>query len=110
MCSANTAASESPGFWSMLRAMPTFILRLLYLEARLGRRDPSPATACGAHCHLEARLGRRDPSPATACGAHCHHLAAARDASKSTPRRAHRDRKSTRLNSSHLGISYAVFC
>src|SRR5262245_65293741 len=29
------------------------------------------------------------------------------------PRRAHprgRDRKSTRLNSSHLGISYAVFC
>src|SRR5438045_8091154 len=25
-------------------------------------------------------------------------------------RRASRDRKSTRLNSSHLGISYAVFC
>src|ERR1039458_1395695 len=24
--------------------------------------------------------------------------------------RRHRDRKSTRLNSSHLGISYAVFC
>src|ERR1035441_3043158 len=24
--------------------------------------------------------------------------------------RGHRDRKSTRLNSSHLGISYAVFC
>src|SRR5438045_6127093 len=27
-----------------------------------------------------------------------------------TPRRACPDRKSTRLNSSHLGISYAVFC
>src|SRR5437899_10250280 len=26
------------------------------------------------------------------------------------PVRPHRDRKSTRLNSSHLGISYAVFC
>src|SRR5256885_11658269 len=26
------------------------------------------------------------------------------------PRRAKRDRKSTRLNSSHLVISYAVFC
>src|SRR5947199_6893738 len=26
------------------------------------------------------------------------------------PHRQHRDRKSTRLNSSHLGISYAVFC
>src|SRR6201999_4636263 len=25
-------------------------------------------------------------------------------------RRHHKDRKSTRLNSSHLGISYAVFC
>src|SRR5947199_6354357 len=27
-----------------------------------------------------------------------------------TERMASRDRKSTRLNSSHLGISYAVFC
>src|SRR5947199_1515340 len=27
-----------------------------------------------------------------------------------TPRRPAADRKSTRLNSSHLGISYAVFC
>src|SRR5438045_4739164 len=27
-----------------------------------------------------------------------------------TPPFANRDRKSTRLNSSHLGISYAVFC
>src|SRR5258705_4767662 len=26
------------------------------------------------------------------------------------PRRRYSDRKSTRLNSSHLGISYAVFC
>src|SRR5258705_8567740 len=26
------------------------------------------------------------------------------------PQGTHRDRKSTRLNSSHLGISYAVFC
>src|SRR5262245_63067885 len=26
------------------------------------------------------------------------------------PAARHRDRKSTRLNSSHLGISYAVFC
>src|SRR5205814_8515034 len=29
---------------------------------------------------------------------------------RSHHRRADRDRKSTRLNSSHLGISYAVFC
>src|SRR5205814_6797559 len=30
--------------------------------------------------------------------------------SPAKPRPASRDRKSTRLNSSHLGISYAVFC
>src|SRR5258705_6822036 len=29
---------------------------------------------------------------------------------KMHPERSERDRKSTRLNSSHLGISYAVFC
>src|SRR5437899_7127447 len=29
---------------------------------------------------------------------------------RSPPSSADRDRKSTRLNSSHLGISYAVFC
>src|SRR5205814_8771498 len=31
-------------------------------------------------------------------------------ASRRHPDAARRDRKSTRLNSSHLGISYAVFC
>src|ERR1035441_79814 len=30
--------------------------------------------------------------------------------SRERHRRTHPDRKSTRLNSSHLGISYAVFC
>src|SRR5205814_3952331 len=30
--------------------------------------------------------------------------------SRKTPSLRNRDRKSTRLNSSHLGISYAVFC
>src|SRR5262245_62782355 len=33
-----------------------------------------------------------------------------RPATPGTARRRGRDRKSTRLNSSHLGISYAVFC
>src|SRR5258705_9008072 len=32
------------------------------------------------------------------------------DAGRARVRQAGRDRKSTRLNSSHLGISYAVFC
>src|ERR1039458_10477715 len=33
-----------------------------------------------------------------------------RSRSRRPARRPRRDRKSTRLNSSHLGISYAVFC
>src|SRR5262245_64676074 len=32
------------------------------------------------------------------------------DALEEMPENQRRDRKSTRLNSSHLGISYAVFC
>src|SRR5262245_64126875 len=32
------------------------------------------------------------------------------DRARARYRTSHRDRKSTRLNSSHLGISYAVFC
>src|SRR3712207_7855714 len=45
----------------------------------------------------------------------CAGIGAARDPTRSprrprTPRAARRDRKSTRLNSSHANISYAVFC
>src|SRR5262245_64958930 len=41
-----------------------------------------------------------------------HHAAWQPARADSQARRSHqqRDRKSTRLNSSHLGISYAVFC
>src|SRR5256885_7377193 len=46
-----------------------------------------------AHCEV-ARVPREPPGGARACGTHL----------------AQRDRKSTRLNSSHLVISYAVFC
>src|SRR5262249_6080291 len=50
---------------------------LLDLRARLGRRGPSPATACGAYFHaLQARLGRRGPRPATASRADLHALPA----------------------------------
>src|SRR5699024_12857830 len=46
-------------------------------------------------------LSRRTPARvqrANRPADHCHH------------RRLYRDRKSTRLNSSHVSISYAVFC
>src|SRR5258705_9804020 len=61
--------------------------------------------------------GRPDPGPRIrACARGRGALAgaslrqAARGAARSRARRAPGDRKSTRLNSSHLGISYAVFC
>src|SRR3989454_3599976 len=38
------------------------------------------------------------------------YVSAAAGSGRSSPRQAARDRKSTRLNSSHLVISYAVFC
>src|SRR5947207_5151339 len=45
-------------------------------------------------------VGRQTPEPSGVC----------RPAGWSGPSRAGRDRKSTRLNSSHTVISYAVFC
>src|SRR5690349_22486981 len=38
------------------------------------------------------------------------HLGAVADDALALDQRGHRDRKSTRLNSSHVEISYAVFC
>src|SRR5438045_8398626 len=50
-------------------------------------------------------LLRRDPVGGTPAS-----RLAAREGRRDRARRVGRDRKSTRLNSSHLGISYAVFC
>src|SRR2546430_4849915 len=58
---------------------------------------------------VSAPVGRADPAGATAGGARRQaHQPAVRRAGADTP--AARDRKSTRLNSSHSQISYAVFC
>src|SRR6266496_6369843 len=52
---------------------------------------------------------RRLPSPGA--GSHCRHPASGRSARVSRAGRPRwSDRKSTRLNSSHVEISYAVFC
>src|SRR2546427_1963500 len=55
------------------------------------------------------REGGRGGDPAHRQHADRAARAAAR-AGQAAPRRAGRDRKSTRLNSSHSQISYAVFC
>src|SRR2546427_7975792 len=57
---------------------------------------------------LEAGSARRPPAPGSAGGRDHRRLPAHSD--ERDPRAPFRDRKSTRLNSSHSQISYAVFC
>src|SRR5204863_6288547 len=82
----------------------------------------------GRHCSIrENRRPRRRPSECAQCDGCCaqsrHHRAVFRASaphhsataavparSQKTARAFQRDRKSTRLNSSHVEISYAVFC
>src|SRR5436305_7369454 len=62
--------------------------------------------------HDALPISRGSGLRARACGARaprCVAPAAARDLERALPRRR-ADRKSTRLNSSHVRISYAVFC
>src|ERR1039458_7533078 len=59
---------------------------------------PHHAEDAESSCSPPASTAPRSPAPANLC----------RAAPIATPPTA--DRKSTRLNSSHLGISYAVFC
>src|SRR2546422_8451652 len=52
----------------------------------------------------------RPPAPGPPRGCRTRSPARARPTTRSIPRPPRRDRKSTRLNSSHGYISYAVFC
>src|SRR5258705_2530811 len=55
-------------------------------------------------------LSLHDALPIWSCAARATRRVSRRSARRATASRSARDRKSTRLNSSHLGISYAVFC
>src|SRR3712207_7787259 len=67
----------------------------------------------GGHAHVRSVHGPvRAPAPARLGAHHAGHLRL-RDAGRGRrplPAGPGRDRKSTRLNSSHANISYAVFC
>src|SRR5437899_9383158 len=52
----------------------------------------------------------RSPRVRSRGSSRSHRARASSAASRRLPSAPSRDRKSTRLNSSHLGISYAVFC
>src|SRR2546422_6968931 len=76
----------------MIRRPPRstlFPYTTLFRSSPLGRRVRVPARGVRAAAGLPVRMGRAAPDPRL---------------------RARRDRKSTRLNSSHGYISYAVFC
>src|SRR5699024_11507343 len=63
------------------------------------------------HCHRSNDTGRvREVTNTDQPGAHCPRALPARLLCQRELARRRRDRKSTRLNSSHVSISYAVFC
>src|SRR5256885_12465342 len=63
-------------------------------------------TAHGVLEKMVADAGLADRIEVDSAGTHDYHVGEAPDRRS----QAHADRKSTRLNSSHLVISYAVFC
>src|SRR5256885_4138934 len=76
-------------FFLMIRRPPRstlFPYTTLFRSRRLHRARPAPGGAVRGRGRLGRRLGKAGARP------------------------QHADRKSTRLNSSHLVISYAVFC
>src|SRR5207253_5495618 len=77
-------------------AAPLVPLAITAAERRLQLPGGNPVNG-GARCGGAAREPQRSG-------------AAARDATDDLPGDRGRDRKSTRLNSSHVAISYAVFC
>src|SRR5256885_4950526 len=73
------------------------ILRYLFFFFLMIRRPPR--STLFPYTTLFRSTGPRDGSRSTPCARHMRRAIA-----------SHKDRKSTRLNSSHLVISYAVFC
>src|SRR3712207_7453187 len=88
----------------MIRRPPRstlFPYTTLFRSHAAGQRPRGPRLT-GALAHLLQRLVQPRPGhPARVAEAHLHHAA---------DLLLGRDRKSTRLNSSHANISYAVFC
>src|SRR5437899_9345157 len=102
MCSASIASVHlsrlSPLFF-FLNHTPTPEIYTLSLHDALPISMPARPAAAGR----ARRSVVGEPAAAARASARSGLRAGA-------PHRAARDRKSTRLNSSHLGISYAVFC
>src|SRR3712207_7350646 len=72
-------------------------------------RAGGPARAA-AHARADGRPGRPREAAREPRRREAHAARAERDVRRRPQDRGDRDRKSTRLNSSHANISYAVFC
>src|SRR5439155_10069793 len=100
--------TSSPVLFLLVTPPPSstlFPYTTLFRSARLPR--------CGHHHRQRPRprlrLGpRRQDSAGQRCGFAVARVSPGRGARAAA--KPHRDRKSTRLNSSHVAISYAVFC
>src|SRR5437868_13612918 len=88
----------------ILPAMTSVLLFFFFLLIR-----PPPISTLFPYTTLFRSAARPASSRSASVSGFCHPSTLGRAASPA-PADAARDRKSTRLNSSHVSISYAVFC
>src|SRR5438045_6257314 len=88
----------------MLPLLPCSALFFLLARRRPPRSTLFPYTTLFRSCDRRCSRRARAASPA------CRRRPGRLGRGQSAHHRQLEDRKSTRLNSSHLGISYAVFC
>src|SRR5690242_16175176 len=98
-CTGPRSGPACPAVDRLRRCVPCGLLSLTLLVARIVADDPHDALAAHDLAVLAPDLDRRT---------YFHSLAPLYI--RSARLRLRLDRKSTRLNSSHMSISYAVFC
>src|SRR3712207_7635192 len=84
----------------------TTLFRSAHHDEANALRQAPPAARQLAHPLVPVRRGQLEDGDAVPL----HHLQQLGGRQVVAPPENHRDRKSTRLNSSHANISYAVFC
>src|SRR5205814_7109769 len=97
-CSVSATGVSTLFFSSLTRRPPS---STLFPYTTLFRSVLRPRQSAGPALEESNREGELQPRPTARAGA---------PGPRARRARAGTDRKSTRLNSSHLGISYAVFC
>src|SRR5439155_26248071 len=83
--------------------------RILWVSRR-GPSRPPPISSRRGHVHHRVERGLASREPEEIDGLVRDRSVPGREPVQALPDEAVEDRKSTRLNSSHVAISYAVFC